>query len=88
MAITSKGTNILLKAVIYEDEVVKLRKKLMKLAPEEITFEMSDCDDIHLAVIQQMLAYKKMYSCSFNFAENVKIYQKVIEGFDENSCNL
>ncbi len=87
MAITSKGTNILLKAVIYEDEVVKLRKKLMKLAPEELTFEMSDCDDIHLSVIQQMLAYKKMYSCQFNFGADLKTYQKVIEGFDEQDCN-
>ena len=88
MAITSKGTNILLKAVIYEDEVVKLRKKLMKLAPEELTFEMGDCDDIHLAVIQQMLAYKKMYACNFSFGETVKTYQKVIEGFDSNDCNI
>ena len=88
MAITSKGTTILLKAVIYEDEVVKLRKKLMKLAPEELTFEMGDCDDIHLAVIQQMLAYKKMYACNFNFGESVKTYQKVIEGFDPSSCGI
>ena len=88
MAITSKGSTILLKAVIYEDEVVKLRKKLMKLAPEELTFEMSDCDDVHLGVIQQMLAYKKMYSCNFNFGETEKIYQKVIEGFDKNNCSI
>jgi len=87
MAITSEGSKISLKAVIYEDEVVELRKTLMKLAPEELTFELSDCDDIHLAVLQQMLAYKKMYACKFEFGESVKTYQQVIEGFDENDCN-
>ena len=81
MAITSKANKITLKAVIYEDQVLVLRKKLMKLAPEELEFNMSDCDDIHLAVIQQMLAYKKMYNCTFIFSDTIKNYQKIIEGF-------
>ena len=84
MAITSEGTNISLQAVIYEDEVLELRKKLMELAPEELSFDMSDCDDIHLAIIQQILAYKKLYNCTYIFSEKMTNYQKIIEGFNTN----
>ncbi|PHR55584.1 MAG: hypothetical protein COA44_10065 [Arcobacter sp.] len=86
MAITSKGNKIILKAVIYEDQVLVLRKKLIKLAPEDLEFNMSDCDDVHLAVLQQMLAYKKMYNCTFKFSDSIKNYQKIIEGFDTQNC--
>lgn len=88
MAITYDGKKITFEAVIYEDEVVSLRDRLTEVAPEEVVFDLSNCDDIHLAVIQQMLAYKKLYKCDFNFAESVKSYQKIIEGFDENDCNI
>ena len=87
MAITSKGNKITLKAVIYEDQVITLRKKLIKLAPENLEFCMEDCDDVHLVIVQQMLAYKKMYNCTFTFSDDVKNYQKIIEGFDESNCN-
>lgn len=88
MAITYDGAKIALEAVIYEDEVVALRDKLTEIAPEEVLFDLSNCNDVHLAVIQQMLAYKKLYTCNFNFAEPSKSYQKIIEGFDENDCNI
>jgi len=88
MAITSKGQSVILKAVIYEDEVLELRKILMQSAPEALSFDFKDCDDVHLAVIQQILAYKKMYECSYDFGDEIKTYQKVIEGFDENNCNI
>jgi len=86
MAVTSKGNVITLKAVIYEDQVPVLRKKLIKLAPEGLEFNLSDCDDVHLAVIQQMLAYKKMYNCTFSFSDKMKSYQKIIEGFSVEDC--
>jgi len=88
MAITSKGQSVILQAVIYEDEVPALRKILMESAPEALNFDFNDCDDVHLAVIQQILAYQKMYECSYTFADEVKTYQKVIEGFDENECSF
>jgi hypothetical protein len=84
MAITSEGTNISLQTVIYEDEVLELRKILQELAPEELSFDMSDCDDIHLAVIQQILAYKKLYNCKYIFGDKMTNYQKIIEGFNTN----
>ncbi len=88
MAISYDGANIVLEGVIYEDEVIPLREKLNEIAPQEIQFDLSVCDDMHLSIIQQMLAYKKLYTCSFNFSAAEKTYQKVIEGFDENDCNL
>ncbi len=88
MGITYDGAKIAFEAVIYEDEVISLREKLNELAPEEITFDLSDCDDLHLAIIQQMLAYKRLYACNFNFSVTKKVYQKLIEGFDSNECGI
>ncbi len=87
MAISYDGAKIAFEAVIYEDEVVSLRDKLAEIAPVEVLFDLSDCDDLHLAVIQQILAYKKVYACSFNFCTTPKVYQKVLEGFDMNNCD-
>jgi len=93
MAIVHDGANIAFEGVIYEDEVVSLREKLTEIAPAEVNFDMSDCDDLHLAVIQQILAYKKLYTCNFHFSVNRKVYQTVLEGFDrkeglaENVCS-
>lgn len=87
MGISFNGETITLEAVIYEDEVVSLREKLTELAPAGVLFDLSDCDDVHLSVIQQMLAYKKIYGCDFKFSVNERVYQKVIEGFDQNECD-
>jgi len=86
MPISYDGANIAFEAVIYEDEVPALREKLTQIAPAEINFDLSDCDDLHLAVIQQLLAYKKVYTCNFSFSVNEKVYQKVLEGFDLGDC--
>ena len=88
MGISYDGAKIAFEAVIYEDEVASLREKLNEMAPEEVVFDLSSCDDLHLAVIQQILAYKKLYTCRFNFSVAPKVYQKVIEGFDHNDCKL
>ena len=88
MAITFEDKTITMQAVIYEDEVLELRKQLIELAPEELVFDLTDCDDVHLAVIQQMLAYKMLYSCTFKFPTVPKVYQKILEGFDTSGCNL
>ncbi|MBC8236625.1 MAG: hypothetical protein H8E76_00185 [Helicobacteraceae bacterium] len=89
MAITYEGNTATLESVIYEDEVVSFRDFLQEKAPEEVHLDMSGCEDIHLAVIQLMMAYKKNYSFSYEFGEKVKLFQRVLEGFDisENYCN-
>ncbi len=88
MGMIINGNTVSFQAVIYEDEVLNLRKELMDLAPQELVFDLTECNDVHLSVIQQMLAYKKIYSCTFKFAPKVEVYQKVLEGFDSNSCPL
>lgn len=88
MAITYEGSTATLEAVIYEDEVVPFRDFLQEKAGEEVTFNFEECEDIHLAVMQLIMAYKKNYSVSYKFGEKVKLFQTVLEGFDisENHC--
>ena len=88
MAIVYDNKKVVLESVIYEDEVVKLRDYLQESAPESVTFDFTSCDDAHLAVLQLILAYKKMYACEYLLGEE-KIYHKVLKGFDlsENYCN-
>ena len=86
MGILYNEDKIVFEAVIYEDEVISLREKLTGLSPEKVIFDLTNCNDIHLSVIQQMLAYKKLYECDFEFANSKKTFQMVIEGFDSGDC--
>lgn len=89
MAITYEKSEATFSAVIYEDEVVSLRDFLQTNAPQEINFNFVECEDLHLAILQLIMAYKKNYSCSYEFGENVKLFETVLKGFDpsENHCN-
>jgi len=68
--------------IVYEDEIIVLRDYLQNIAPSELSFDFSVCDDIHLGALQLVLAYKKLYECSYFFGNEKKIYQKVCEGFE------
>ena len=89
MAIIYENTNAVFEAVIYEDEVISLRDFLQEHAGEELQFDFKDCDDIHLAILQLIMAYKKNYNCIYTFGDEKKLFQTVLEGFDtsENYCN-
>ncbi|MEA1919021.1 MAG: hypothetical protein U9N52_04215 [Campylobacterota bacterium] len=89
MAITIEDNKLLFTSVIYEDEVATMRDFFQEKAPENISIDFTTCDDVHLAVLQTIMAYKKLYSCEFSFGEEKKMFQKVLEGFDtsENHCN-
>ncbi len=89
MGIQIDNTTVNFEGVIYEDVIASLREMMQNSAPEELTFNFSTCDDLHLAVIQVLLAYKKLYTCSYIFGDDVKIYQKVLTGFhtSEEYCN-
>jgi len=89
MAITYEGNRATFESVIYEDEVVSFRDYLQEKAGEEVVLNLVECEDIHLAIIQLIMAYKKNYACSYQFGEKVKLFQRVLEGFDvsENHCN-
>lgn len=76
-------------SIIYEDEVVEFRDFLQANAPDELNFDFRECEDIHLAILQLIMAYKKIYSCNYQFSSNKKLYETVLRGFDtsENHCN-
>ncbi len=89
MAITYEKNEATFNSVIYEDEVVSLRDFLQEQAPKEVQLNFTECEDIHLAILQLIMAYKKNYVCSYTFGENKKLFQTVLEGFDtsENHCS-
>ena len=89
MSITYEKNEVNFNAVIYEDEVVPFRDFLQEKAGEEVSFDFSECEDIHLAVIQLIMAYKKNYDCVYKYVNQKRLFQTVLEGFNtsENNCN-
>jgi len=89
MAITYEKNEATFTSVIYEDEVVPLRDYLQENAGEELKFDFSECEDIHLAILQLIMAYKKNYECSYTFGKDKKLFEIVLKGFDtsENYCS-
>ena len=81
MAIEYDGSNANFSAVIYEDEVVTLREYLQDKAGEEVSFNFKECEDIHLAVLQLIMAYKKNYSASYSFGDESKTFELVLKVF-------
>lgn len=82
MSIAMENYQVTFTGVTYEDEIIALRDYLQFSAPESLLFDFSDCDDVHLGVLQLVLAYKKRYSGEYRFGSHVKLYQKVCEGFE------
>jgi len=89
MGIIYEESNALFSSVIYEDEVVSFRDFLQEKAPDEVNLNFTECEDIHLAVLQLIMAYKKSYSCNYEFGDTKKLYETVLKGFDssEDHCN-
>ena len=89
MAIIYEENKAIFSSVIYEDEVVSFRDFLQEKAPDKVELNFVECDDIHLAVIQLIMAYVKNYSCDYEFSDNKKLYETVLKGFDpsEDHCN-
>lgn len=89
MSISYEKNEVSFNTVIYEDEVLSLRDFLQEKAGEEVSFNFKECEDVHLAVLQLVLAYKKNYECSYTFGNSKKIFQTALEGFNtsENYCS-
>lgn len=90
MAIEYDGSNVNFLAVIYEDEVVTLREYLQKKDGKKVKFNFKDCDDVHLAVLQLVMAFKKNNDkVNFDFGDETKTFELVLKGFvnSENYCN-
>ncbi|HEX5623873.1 MAG TPA: hypothetical protein VFX57_05490 [Sulfuricurvum sp.] len=82
MAAKMENNTVTFSGVVYEDDIVPLRDFLQLSSPAEVFFDFSGCDDIHLGVLQLILAYKKLYGASYQFGDEAKLYQKVCEGFE------
>lgn len=89
MAITYEGNVATFSSVIYEDEVVSLRDFLQEKAGDEVQFDLKECEDIHLAIMQLIMAYKKVYGCSYEFGDSKKLFEMFLKGYhtSENYCN-
>ena len=82
MATLMENNTVTFSGVVYEDEIVPLRDYLQMVSPSEITVDFSACDDIHLGVLQLILGYKKLYGASYLYGDEIKLYQKLCEGFE------
>jgi hypothetical protein len=89
MSITYEKNEANFTSVIYEDEVVEFRDFLQAKAGEELSLNFTECEDMHLAILQLIMAYKKNYNCNYSFGEKKRLFQIVLEGFhtSENYCN-
>ena len=89
MAIEYKKNEAIFTSVIYEDEVISFRDFLQVNAGEELQFNFIECEDLHLAILQLIMAYKKNYKCKYIFGENKKFFETVLKGFNEseNYCS-
>lgn len=89
MSITYEANKATFTSVIYEDEVISFRDFLQEKAPQEVQIDLKECEDIHLAVMQLMMAYMKNYPMVCEYGEEKKLFQKVLEGFDpsEDHCS-
>jgi len=82
MSMIMENYTVAFSGVTYEDEIVVLRDYLQLSSPFPLLFDFSECDDIHLGILQLVLAYKKLYAAEFRFGMHEKLYQKVCEGFE------
>ncbi len=82
MSMVMENSKVTLSGIIYEDEIGGLRDYLQVSSPSPVVFDFSECDDIHLGLLQLIFAYQKLYGVEYNFGSEVKLYQKVCEGFD------
>ena len=89
MSMKIEDSKVIFESVIYEDEIEPLREFLQSRAPESVLFDFSACDDLHLAVMQVIMAYKKLYVCEYDFGDKEKLFKMTLEGFSvsENCCS-
>ena len=89
MSINYEENKATFSAVIYEDEVVEFRDFLQKHAGSDVKLNFNECEDVHLAILQLIMAYKKNYAVEYSFSDENKLFKTVLKGFDtsENYCS-
>ncbi len=73
--------SIIFSGIINENEVSQLREHLNLIAPQKVTFDFSQCKDLHTIILQIIVAYKSLYEADYIFDENITTYQKMLKGF-------
>jgi len=88
MAIEYNDLNIKIDGIVSEHEIGELREYFQTIAPEVLTFDLNECDDIHTALLQVINAYNGNYGCIYS-GDNSKAYMKFLNSFVicENSSN-
>lgn len=87
MAMIKEDNRVVFSSVVYEDEIVPLREYLQECSPTCVRFDFVGCDDIHLGVLQVVLAYQKLYDTEYLFGPEIKVFQQVCEGFETSNAH-
>jgi hypothetical protein len=81
MALEYGQNSIKSKGVINDNELVELRDFLQKSSPNKVEVDLTECFDIHTAIIQIFIAYGALYEIDFHFAnDNKSAYKKALDG--------
>lgn len=81
-AVEYNDTTVTFDGNIFEDEIIGIRAYLQQKKESVITFDLSSCNDLHTAVIQLLLAFKKQCSASFVYPNEEKVFVKALAGFE------
>jgi hypothetical protein len=81
MALEYGENSIKSKGVINDNELVGLREFLQKSAPNKVSVDLTECYDIHTAIIQLFIAYQALHEIEYTFADDNKAaYRKALAG--------
>jgi hypothetical protein len=82
MPLEYNGTTIKATKIVNDNEVPPLRDFLKTNAPAKITFDFSECKDVHTAILQIIFAYKILHECDFVFEDGSEVaFKKALDGF-------
>lgn len=81
MGVEFHENKIVLEGMVGEDQVTAIRDHLNGMAPQAIEADFSNCNDIHMAALQQFLAYQTLHEVTYFFGDNAPFYKKAIDGF-------
>ena len=81
MAIEYGENSIKSKGVINDNELITLREFLQKSSPNKLDADLTECFDIHTAIIQLLVSYDILNGVNYKFADdNKSAYKKALNG--------
>ncbi|MEA1916084.1 MAG: hypothetical protein U9N42_00990 [Campylobacterota bacterium] len=89
MAVITGENSVKFDGTTYENEIATLRDYLQEVAPIKVEFDFESAGDIHLAILQVIMSYTKLYESEYKFSKENSIFKKTLQGFEtsENHCN-